>query len=53
MTGVGNRPLPGRQRGLALLVILALFATTAAYLLVSALNKGSVGLRLSRAEYNR
>ncbi len=45
--------LPARQRGLALLVLLALFATAAAYLLVSSLNKGSVALSLAKAEKNR
>ncbi len=45
--------MPARQRGAALLILLALFATAAAYMLVSSLNKGSVALSLARAEKNR
>lgn len=45
--------LPARQRGAALLILLALFATAAAYLLVSSLNKSSVALSLTRADKNR
>lgn len=45
--------LPERQRGAALLILLALFATAAAYLLVSSLNKSSVALSLERADKNR
>ena len=45
--------LPGRQRGLALLVLLVLFAVTAAYMLVRSLNRGSIELTLARAEKNR
>ncbi|TSA15772.1 MAG: hypothetical protein D4R74_05935 [Betaproteobacteria bacterium] len=44
---------PQRQRGLALLVLLALFALTGVYMLVSALNQSSVSLTLARAEKNR
>ncbi|MCX7141936.1 MAG: hypothetical protein NT123_12815, partial [Proteobacteria bacterium] len=45
--------LPARQRGLAMLVLLALFATAAAYMLVNALNKGSVAMNLARADKKR
>lgn len=45
--------LPARQRGAALLILLALFATAAIYMLVSSLNKSSVTLSLARAEKNR
>ena len=45
--------LPGRQRGLALLILMALFAVTAAYMLVRALNRSSIDLTLARAEKNR
>lgn len=45
--------LPARQRGAALLILLALFATAAMYMLVSSLNKGTVTLSLARAEKNR
>ncbi len=44
---------PARQRGLAMLVLLALFAVAAAYMLVSSLNKSSVALSLARADKNR
>ena len=53
MRGNARTQLPGRQRGLALLVLLALFATAAAYMLVSSLNRGSVTLSLARSEKNR
>ncbi|OGA31856.1 MAG: hypothetical protein A3F75_03110 [Betaproteobacteria bacterium RIFCSPLOWO2_12_FULL_64_23] len=45
--------LPARQRGLALLVLLTLFATTAAYMLVSSLNQGSAAQSLARSDRNR
>jgi hypothetical protein len=45
--------LPTRQRGLALLVLLALFATAAAYLLVTSLNKSSAALSVARAQTNQ
>ena len=45
--------LPARQSGAALLILLALFATAAIYMLVSSLNKGSVALSLARSEKDR
>jgi hypothetical protein len=45
--------LLARQRGLALLVLLALFAMAAAYMLVSSLNQGSVALSLAKSDRNR
>ena len=48
-----SRSPPRRQRGLALLVLLALFAMAAAYMLVSSLNKSSVALSQARADKNR
>ncbi len=53
MRRIESTRLPRRQRGLALLVLLALFATAAAYMLVSSLNRGSVALSLTRSETNR
>jgi len=51
---MGARPqLPQRQRGLAMLVFLAFFAVTAAYLLVRSLNRTNVALTIARAETNR
>ena len=52
MRGASMR-LPARQRGLALLVLLALFATAGAYMLVRSLNQSSTALILARAEKNR
>ncbi len=45
--------LPERQRGAALLILLALFATAAAYMLVSSLSKSGAALTLARFEKNR
>lgn len=45
--------LPERQRGAALLILLALFATATVYMLVRSLNKSSVALSLERADKNR
>jgi hypothetical protein len=45
--------LPARQSGAALLILLALFATAAIYMLVSSLNRGSVALSLARSEKDR
>lgn len=53
MRRLSSVSLPTRQRGLAVLVLLALFATAAAFMLVSALNKGSVAFTLARAEKGR
>ena len=53
MRPIGNSHWPGRQRGLALMVLLVLFATAASYMFVSSLNRGSVALSLTRAEKNR
>ena len=53
MRGIARMHLPERQRGAALLILLALFATAAAFMLVSSLNKSSVALTLARAEKNR
>jgi hypothetical protein len=48
-----NMRSPSSQRGLAMLVLLALFAVAAAYILVRSLNKGSVALSLARVDKNR
>lgn len=44
---------PVRQRGLAMLVLVALFAVAAAYMLVSSLNQSSNAVALARAAKNR
>lgn len=53
MRGVASMHFPIRQRGAALLILLALFATAAAYMLVTSLNKSSVALSLTRSDKNR
>ena len=53
MRRLSSVSLPTRQRGLAVLVLLALFATAAAFMLVSALNKGSVAMSTAKSEKNR
>ncbi len=44
---------PARQRGLALLVLLVLFAMAGTYMLLSSLNQGSTALALARAATTR
>jgi hypothetical protein len=44
---------PRRQRGLALLVLLTLFAMAAAYMLVSSLNRSATALTLARSNSNQ
>lgn len=53
MRGLARMHLPERQRGAALLILLALFAVAAAYMLVTSLNKSSVALSLARSDKNR
>lgn len=53
MRGLARMHLPERQRGAALLILLALFAVAAAYMLVTSLNKSGVALSLARSDRNR
>ena len=53
MRRIASTHSPARQRGLALLVLLVLFAMAGTYMLLSSLNQGSTALALARAATTR